>query len=246
MDDLTISPEFSKAVEKYMPFLMEIRRRLMFVVAVFFIAGIAGFVYYEKIVKLVLSIFNLEGVNIVFTSPFQFMNLAVSSAVFIGVLTIFPLFIIQFLSFIKPALKPREFKVVVGLVPLSIFLFLLGFGVGAIMMRYVVILFYQKSVELDIGNFLDVSRLLSQIIMTAALMGAAFQFPIVMTLLMKLKVVKYKTIASQRMIAYGSSILFAALLPPTDILSLFMLTAPLIFLFELTLFMNKFVFKPAR
>ena len=242
-EDTIFSPQLSDTVEKYMPFLMEIRKRLLFIVAVFIAAAAFGFLYYERMVKLILSIFNLQGVNIVFTSPFQFMELAISSALLIGILVVLPLIIMQFLSFIKPALRPKEFKTVVKIIPTSILLFLLGFGVGALMMRYVVILFYEKSLELEIGNFLDISRLLSQIIVTAALMGSAFQFPIVMTLLMKLKIIKYKTLASQRMLAYGFSILFAALLPPTDILSLVMLTVPLIFLFELTLFMNKYMFR---
>ena len=45
-------------------------------------------------------------------------------------------------------------------------------------MRYVIVLFYKKSVELNIGNILDVSLLLSQILITSVLMGIAFQYPV--------------------------------------------------------------------
>ncbi|PIZ99175.1 MAG: Sec-independent protein translocase TatC, partial [Candidatus Levybacteria bacterium CG_4_10_14_0_2_um_filter_35_8] len=47
-------------------------------------------------------------------------------------------------------------------------------------------------------NFLDINRLLSSILITGALMGMAFQFPIVLTVLMRLKVVKYKALVKQR------------------------------------------------
>jgi len=207
------------------------------------VAASVGFIKYESIVRLILKIFKLDGVNIVFTSPFQFMELAISSAFAVGIVVVLPLIIFQVLSFIRPALKPKEFRMVLFIIPLSIILFLFGFSIGALMMRYVVELFYEKSQELNIGNFLDISRLLSQIIVTSALMGIAFEFPIVITLLIKLNIIKLKAIQKQRMVAWGVAVFFAALLPPTDIFSLVMLTAPLIILFEMTLILNKYVFK---
>lgn len=236
----------SESYERYFPFLLEVRKRLMFVLAFFLIAASIGFLQYEKIVSLILVIFKLEGVNIVFTSPFQFMNLAVSSAFFVGIVTVFPLIVFQILTFIRPALKPNEFRTILMIIPLSLVLFGFGFSIGALMMRYVVELFYEKSQQLAIGNFLDISALLSQIIVTSALMGLAFEFPIVITVLVKLKVVKLKLIEKQRILAYGAAVLFAAILPPTDLLSLVMLTAPLIVLFELTLILNKYVLKSKK
>lgn len=243
---MTAKTSLSQAQEKYYPFLIEVRKRLLFVVAFFFIAASVGFLQYQRIVNLILNIFQLDGVNIVFTSPFQFMELAISSAFAVGLIAVFPLIVFQILSFIRPALKPNEFKMVLLVIPLSIILFLFGFSTGALMMRYVVELFYEKSQELQIGNFLDISKLLSQIIVTSSLMGIAFEFPIVMTLLIKLKVLKIKDVEKQRMVAWGSSVFFAALLPPTDVFSLIMLTAPLIVLFELTLILNKYVFKSRK
>lgn len=236
-------PALDEAQERFFPFLVEIRKRLLFVVLFFVFAAAIGFLQYEKIVRFILSVYKLDGVNIVFTSPFQFMNLAVSSALLMGIVSVFPLIVFQFLSFIRPALKKKEYLTVVYLIPLSLVLFVFGFGIGSVMMRYVVELFYEKSLSLEIGNFLDISQLLSQIIVTSALMGAAFQFPIVLTLLVQLGIVKIKVIAQQRLIAYGTSLLFAALLPPTDVFSLVMLTAPLIVLFELTVVLNKYIFK---
>lgn len=238
--------EFKKSVDKYFPYLMEIRNRLMLIVALFIASGLLGFFYYERLIRVILSLYRLEGVNIIFTSPFQYMTLAVSSGVSVGVIIIFPIILYQFLSFIKPALKKSEYRIILSLIPLSILLFVFGFAIGSLMMKYVVMLSLKKSIELQIGNYLDISKLLGQIVVTSALMGVAFQFPIVLTLLMRLKIVTYKMVASQRMLAYAASVFFAALLPPTDILSLAALTAPLLILFELTLILNRVVFKPKR
>jgi len=113
-------------------------------------------------------------------------------------------------------------------------------------MKYVIGLFYENSLKLDITNLLDVSVLLTQIIATSSLLGAAFEFPIVLTALMKMKVVSYDAVTSRRSIVYFALLLFATLLPPTDLLSLALLTVPLLLLFESTMFLNKVFLKVSR
>lgn len=231
------------AYSKFFPFVVEIRRRLLFTFAIILAFSTLGFIYYERIIQFALKIFALEGVNIVFTSPFQFINLAITSSLLVGTITAFPLAIYQTLSFLKPALNKKEFKSILALLPLSVTLFVGGFLFGIVIMRYVLRLFYERSTNLNVGNFLDISSLLSQILVTSIAMGIAFQFPIILTILIKLKVIKYKAVESQRIPAYIASIVFAALLPPTDILSLVLMTLPLIFLFEFTLILNKVFLK---
>lgn len=226
-----------------MPFLVEIRKRLFFTLAVFLVASILGFIFYEKTTRFILPLFSIEGLNIVFTSPFQFVSLAINSGLLIGFIAVLPLLIIQILTFLKPALSSREYKTVVFLLPISIFLFIMGFSFGAFIMKFVVALFYEKSLNLSIGNILDINRLFTSILLTATLMGIAFQFPIVLTVLMRLKVVKYKSLVKQRLWAHVSVLLFAIILPPTDLLSLVLLFLPLAFLFEFTLLLNRMLLK---
>lgn len=238
-----LSKDLQGVMNKYYPYLMEIRKRLFFIAAIFLVSGILGFFYYDRFVKIILGLLSVNGVNVVFTSPFQYIELAVSSGFIIGLVIIFPLLLYQLMAFLKPALKPKEYKLIVTLVPLSIILFAFGFSFGFAIMKFVIALFYQKSVELHIGNYLDISYLLSKIIMTGVLMGLAFQFPIVMTVLMRLKIVKYKVFVKQRFVAWAVAIIFAALMPPTDLLSLALLTLPLVMLFELTLILNRYILK---
>lgn len=235
--------EFDEAVDKYLPFILEIRKRALFLVIFFFIFSAIGFIYYEKLISYTLTLFAFEGVNIVFTSPFQFLSLAVNTGLLLGLIVVLPLLIFQILSFLKPALSKKEFKTISFLIPLSLILFGMGFLFGVAIMRYVVVIFYEKTVTLDIGNFLDITQLISQILATAILMGVAFQFPIFITLLIRLGAVKYEFFVKKRVFAYAISLVFATLLPPTDILSLLFLTLPLIILYEITLFANGHLFK---
>ena len=235
-----------ESYERYLPFLKEARNRLVFIVAIFLTISIIGFLYYERVISFALTLFNLEGINIVFTSPFQYINLAVSTGLIIGLVSVFPLLIFQLISFLKPALTEKENRTIIILIPLGVILFILGFSFGIFIMRYVLVLFYQKSVELEIGNLLDISRFLSQTLLTSALMGLAFQFPLVLTALLQFKVIKYRQLIQQRPLAYSASLVFAAFLPPTDLFSLALLTLPLVILFEGTLLLNRLVLKTNR
>lgn len=243
MSETALTGDLEPIVIKYSPFFSEIRKRLIFTLSIFIVCAVVGFMYYENIIRFVLKIFDLKGLNIVFTSPFQFFTLSVDSALLVGFIAILPIVIFQILSFLKPALNRSEYKAVLALLPITLLLFISGFTFGVLIMKYVVIIFFQKSVELNIGNFLDISKLLSQILITAILMGAAFEFPVVLTILMRLKILKFHAVAKKRLFVYVISLIFAALLPPTDLLSLVLLFLPLALLFELTLLLNRYVLK---
>ena len=138
-----VTSDTDAAITKYSPFISEVRKRLLFTIAIFIVFSVIGFFYYENIIKLLLKIFDLNGLNIAFTSPFQFYSLAMNVAILAGIVGVLPMAIFQFLAFLKPALKKSEYKTVILLLPLSLILFAAGFAFGAIIMKYVVVIFYQ-------------------------------------------------------------------------------------------------------
>lgn len=226
-------------LSKYSPYLLEIRKRILFILAVFAVAAFLGFVFYERIIKFLIDILSLKGINIVFTSPFQFINLAISCGVASGLVLVFPFLIYQILIFLRPALRKGEFKMLVGFLPFSIILFLSGFSFGFLIMKWQIEIFLTKSLSLGIGNILDISHLISTVLIVSALMGVAFQFPIILFLLMRIGIIKYSQLVKHRLWVYLGSFIFAILLPPDSILADVLLSLPLIVLFELTLILIK-------
>lgn len=235
-----------KSFEKYYRFFVEIRKRLIFTICLFLVVVVFGFIYSDRFISLVIHIFGIHGVNIVFTSPFQFINLSISISLMIGLVILFPLILLQTISFLKPALKKNEFRLMLYLLPFSILLFLLGFGFGIVIMRYIVAASYIQAVKLHMGNFLDISDLLSQVLRTATLMGVAFQFPVLLIALMKLQIIKYQMLVKNRLWAYAAAALFAGILPPADIPSTIVYFIVLVVLFEATLFIGRFLQKKDR
>lgn len=223
----------------YLPLIIELRWRILSVLTIFFIAFFIGLIYYEKIIRLFLHLLAFEGATIVFSSPFEYMNLAINCGFITGVIAVLPFVFYQLIGFLKPALTKKEFRLFKRYAPFSLVLFLGGFTIGFLMIKYVGNLSYQAAKNLNIVSFLNISNLLSVTLLTATFMGLAFQFPLVLILLIRFQVVSRKSLVGKRPIAYIIAIIFASLMPPTDILSLILLTIPLVILFELVLLFTK-------
>lgn len=231
--------EIKELITKYSPFILEIRKRIIYTLAAFAASSVIGFVFYERIIKFIINILSLEGINIVFTAPFQFINLAISCGIAAGLVLVFPLLIYQIFSFLRPALRKTEFKMLIRFLPLSIVLFLIGFSFGFLVMKWQIQLFLSKSVELGIGNILDISRLISTVLLIAVLMGIAFQFPIIILLLSRIGIINHTQLSKKRSWVYLGAILFTILLPLDSLLADALLTLPLVLLFELTLILDR-------
>ena len=237
--------QLSELISKYSPYLTEIKKRIFFTLSVFAVASLFGFIFYERIIKFLIDLLSLKGVNIVFTSPFQFISLAISCGVASGLVFVFPVLIYQILSFLRPALKDMEYKMLVGFLPFSIALFLIGFSFGVLIMKWQIQLFLESSQSIGIGNILDINRLISTVLLVCVLMGIAFQFPIIILLLTRIGIIKRRNLSKQRPWVYLGSIIFTIFLPLDSILVDILLALPLVLLFELTLILDR-IFEKRR
>ncbi len=233
------TPASQTTIDRYLPYLKEIQKKLLAVLIVFIIGAGFGFIYYQTILTRVMNIFNLENINIVLTSPYQFINLSINTGLISGLVAATPFFIYYFLKFTKPALRPKEYKLMLYLVPFSLILFIIGFGFGIWVIQFVITLYSKVSQDFSIGNLWDINRFLSQILFTGTSLAIIFQLPIIMTALLRLKVVRYSTLTEKRRFVYAALLFFAALLPPTDIISLLLLVSAPLFLFEVALLLNR-------
>lgn len=224
---------------KYLPYLQEIQKKLFALVITIFVAAIFGFIYYQKILTFILGFFNFNGITMVLTSPYQFFDLAVNTGLASGVVVAIPLLIYYILSFLRPALAPKEYKQILQLVPIALALFVIGFGFGIYVMQFVISIFSNTATSFNVSNIWDISHFFAQTIIMGVCLGLIFELPIIITVLIRLNLVKKNTITKHRRYIYAVIIIIAAFLPPNDIISLSILTVVPLFLFELALLLNQ-------
>lgn len=228
-----------EAITKYGPFLSEVQKKLYLVFVIFFLAGVFGFVYYQQILGVVMRLFRLEGINLVLTSPYQFIDLAVSTGILTGLIVSLPLLGYFVLTFIRPALASREYGLILRLYPLAVVLFIIGFTFGGWIIQLIINLYSDITLDFAVENIWDVSHFFSQILATGISLALIFELPIVLTLLLKLRLIKLVGLRRSRKVIYAAILVFVALLPPNDIISLALLSVPPLLLFEITLLLNR-------
>ena len=230
--------EFDKKLDKFLPFLEDLRERLYIGVVLFVIFFILGFFSTGLILKKILDIVKFDQVTISTSSPFQFADIAMDMGFFLGIMISIPYIIYSFYAFIVPALTRKEKIKLLRSIPLSIALFVTGFLYGFFILYYALGILASINTSLGISNIWDISQFLSQIFITAALLGLVFEFPLVLTLFVKMGMINNQVLKDKRRAAYFVIILLTSLLPPTDGISLLAMSLPLVLLYEATILLN--------
>ncbi len=235
----TENSELDKLTRKYLPYLQEIQRKLFILLCTVLISGVFGFIYYQKILTLIMGFFELKGITLVLTSPYQFFDLAVNTGLATGAVVAFPLFLYYLVGFLKPALAGKEFKIIKNMLPISLILFVAGFAFGTWVMQFVISIYADTTSTFNVSNIWDVSHFFAQMIIMGLCLGVVFELPVLLTVLLKLKVLTKKQVSQNRKMVYAGILILAAILPPNDIFSLTIITIVPLFLFELTLLLNQ-------
>jgi sec-independent protein translocase protein TatC len=230
---------FQKTIAKYATYFEELRRRIVLLVKVFAVVFVLAFFNIGPIIHIMLRYLRIDGVTIATTSPFQLVDLAMSIGFFLASVVTVPLFIYYLYAFLKPALLPKERKFFLLSLPLGLLLFITGFLYSSVMLYYAIKLIAIVNVALGVVNYWDISSYIYQIVLTSTLLGLLFIFPLVITFLIRLGIVTARFLRSKRRHAIVIIFIIVSLLPPTDGLSLILMSVPLVLIFELTVLFNR-------
>lgn len=235
---------YNEKYEKYYPYLEDLRKRVYTGFVLFAVFFVLGFFQTSNILRFIISNFNIENVVIATTSPFQFTDLATNIGFFSAVIVTIPYFIYSLYAFIFPALRKKERKLFYLSIPFCVLLFIIGFVYALFILLYTLQILADINSNAGIQNIWNISDFMIQVFMTASFLGLFFEFPIIITFMLKTGILKLKTVKEKRRLAYFLIFCIVALLPPTDGISLMVISLPLILLYEVTiLFNNKYKYK---
>ena len=230
--------KFNQKFSGYYDYFENIRKRIFSLAVVFFVFFIVGFFESGNILRYIIGIFRLQDASIVTTSPFQFLDMATKIGVYTGLLVCAPLFIYHTYDFLKDGMSRKEKRLFFVLLPIGLLLFAAGFSYC-----FAILYFYLNSVSainlaFGIKNIWDVGSFMSQIILASACLGFVFQFPIVLSFLIRVGMVKVSYLREKRLYAFAIILIFVGFLPPPDIFSTVLEALPLIVLYQLTIWAN--------
>ena len=227
-----------------MDHLGELRRRLTIIVVAVIVCALVVYFATPTLIELMIGQIEeaMNGAELVVTTVLGGFTIRFKVAVFFSVIICCPIIIWEIMAFFLPALKPKERRWVVPTVAAMVLLFFLGMIFCFFVIQPAAFGWLLEQ-SLEIGNLLpEASDYLDIYMLLEIGFGIAFQLPLVIFYLSILHLVPYKTFRSQWRIVYvGFMVLSAVVTPDASPVTMILMFAVLIFLYEAALAVARFI-----
>lgn len=182
-----------------------------------------------------------EGTNMIATGVVTPFFVPVKVTLMVAFVLALPVVLYQAWAFIAPGLYAHEKRLAVPLVAGSTILFLLGMAFCYFFVFNMVFKFIGEFAPKSITPAPDIEQYLSFVMTMFLAFGLTFEVPIAVILLSRFGVVTREQLKQARPYVIVGAFVIAAIVTPPDVISQFMLAVPMWFLYEVGLFIAKYV-----
>lgn len=220
--------------------LEELRKRIIITVLAFVAFFIVGFIYVDDIYKWFVR--DLD-VKLMVLGPSDIMWIYFMLATVVAVAGTIPVLAFEIWLFVRPALRPVERRVTITYVPALFLLFIIGLAFGYFVIFPMVLKFLINiGADMFVTNF-TADRYFSFILNMTLPFGVLFELPVVVMFLTSLGIINPFVLAKIRKYAYFVLVIIAVVITPPDFMSDFVVTLPLLLLYEVSINLSKFVYR---
>ena len=165
-----------------------------------------------------------------------------------GIVVSFPLLLLFILQFVLPGLHRHEKRVLWPAMAVGFGLFLTGASFAYYLVLPRALLFFAEwSGDMGISNDWRIGEYISFATQFTLLFGASFELPVVVMVFVKLGMLTYETMSRTRSYAIVAIFVAAAVLTPTpDMMTMTLMAAPMIILYEICIWLAYFDRKKNR
>jgi sec-independent protein translocase protein TatC len=167
-----------------------------------------------------------------------------TSSFVVGIICAFPYVFWEIWRFVSPGLYSKERNLSRGAVFFVSLLFITGVLFGYYIIAPISINFLSHyQLDPSILNEIDLTSYVSTVTMIVLASGLMFQLPVVVFFLSKIGLITPEVLKAYRRHAIVIILVLSALITPPDIISQILMSFPLIFLYEISIVLSKFVTK---
>jgi len=225
-------------------YISELRKRIIAVAIFFIMALVIGMLFSKKLVLMFLNSNLPLNVNLVTLNPYENISLFIHFTFFVAIALTFPFIIYQALMYIKPSLTKNEKKLAIIIPFIALILFSIGAGFGFIVTKQIIVPFLSKlTLSIGVVNNWSINQFMMFVVYLSLAMGLIFQMPLIISMLVKFNIIKPGQLKKVRKHTIIGLLVLVALITPPDLFSLIIMVIPLILLFEVTIFIAKFMRK---
>lgn len=167
-------------------------------------------------------------------------------AFLVAFLIALPYVLYQLWAFVAPGLYAHEKRLVLPLVIASSVLFFVGMSFAYFLVFPVVFKFMASIAPEGVAWMTDIEKYLSFAITTFVAFGVTFEVPVVVIVLVRAGLVSIEKLKEVRPYVVVGAFIVGAIFTPPDVISQLMLAVPLCLLYEMGIFLARFVGSPPK
>ncbi len=241
------SPENTEK-ERKMPVqghLGELRSRIIKCCVALVITTSIGLVFYQPIFEFLRR--PAEDLGLIFTDLTEFIGTYFRVALSAGIAVAMPYLVYQIFAFIAPGMTSKEKRYVLTMLPGVVIMFLLGCAF-AYFVAMPPALRFLYTFGSDIATpMIKISNYVTVVIRLLLALGLVFETPIIIMALARMGLVTPQWLADKRKYWIVIAFIISALITPTfDPINQTIVAAPLIILYELSIYLSKIVYRERK
>ena len=233
--------------DTFISHLVELRDRLMRAIIAIVLVFLCFFPWASELYDLLANpmIRTLPvGSKMIATGVITPFLIPVKVALMAAFLTVLPYVLYQAWAFVAPGLYSHEKKLVLPLVVSSTILFALGVAFCYFVVFGVVFAFVNNIAPASITVAPDIEQYLNFVLTMFLAFGVTFEVPIVVIVLARMGIVSLEQLRTIRPYFIVGAFVISAVVTPPDVISQLLLAIPMCLLYELGLFLARFIVKP--
>ncbi|MDQ0194024.1 twin-arginine translocase subunit TatC [Paenibacillus wynnii] len=224
--------------------LTELRKRIIYVLLVFLAGLVGGLFCARPIYNYLISADIAQGFVLHAFSFWDGIGMYMKIAMTVSLVLSIPFIVYQLWAFISPGLRPEERTATLRYVPYVFILFVLGvafayYVIFPMALSFTISITRSMGLEETYGIAQYFSFMFSLVIPLAIL----FELPLLVMFLTKLRILNPLRLRKMRRYAYFALVFIAVVITPPDFISDFLVTIPLLVLYEFSVFLSSIVYR---
>ncbi len=218
--------------------LKELAKRFLLVFAIVGVVTLLSYPFSDSVITRMRLDFVPPEFNVIALHPVEVVFTRLKIALVISLLVGAPLIIYETFAFMQPGLYPSERRFYISVIPISFILFVLG---GAFSYRFLIRPLSTAllgTASQTTTPLLVISRLIDFITFMLVTVGAIFEVPLIINLLIRMDLVDPVFLREKRRYIYAFMFFLVTLFNPDPTMATpFVITAGFIAIYELSLFL---------
>lgn len=218
--------------------LIELAKRFLMVFALVAIITLITYPFSDTVIQRLIHDFVPTDIRVITLHPVEIVFVRLKISIAISLIVGAPLIVYETFAFMRPGLYPSERRFYISVIPASLILFLLG---GVLSYLFLIEPLSKALIATATDTttpLLVLSRLMDFITFLLVVVGAVFQVPLIIRLLIQMDLVEPDFLRRHRRIIYALLFFIVSLFNPDPTMATpLVITAAFIGLYELSLFL---------